>query len=506
MLPAAERLPEARSLAEGGRYFLVHAPRQTGKTTAMNSLAEEVNAGGRRVALQISCEVGEPWGDDIAAVELALLDTIRVAARVFLPAEFRPPDPWPDAPPGTRLSDGLMDWAVTCPLPIVLILDEIDALRGRSLISVLRQLRNGFSFKAQAFPDSVVLCGLRDIRDYKAASGGDPSRLGTASPFNVMVESLRIRNFSHDEVAALYAQHTGDTGQEFTPEAVERAFALTQGQPWLVNAIAYEIIDKMGVAPPVPITVEHVEAAKERLVLARATHLYSLSARLREPRVRRVIEPLLAGTYPGSDLEFDEDVQYVQDLGLIAQGSTLQVANPIYREVIVRQLGAGMQRNFTPVNPQRFVLPDGRLDFPKMLHAFIEIWPEHEEILAGFDYPKAAFQVMFMMFLQRVVNGGGMIDREYGIGRGRIDLLVRKPYGDGLLQREAVELKVWHPGRPDPLNDGLAQLDRYLDRLSLDTGTLVIFDRRPAATPVHERTVLTKEQTPSGRTITLLRA
>jgi hypothetical protein len=138
-----------------------------------------------------------------------------------------------------------------------------------------------------------------------------------------MVKSLRIANFSRDEVAALYGQHTADTGQEFLPEAVDRAFALTQGQPWLVNSLAYEIINEMRVEPPTPITVEHVEAAKERLILARATHLYSLSARLHEPRVRRVIEPLLAGTYPGSDPDFDEDVQYVQDLGLIAPGSTL---------------------------------------------------------------------------------------------------------------------------------------------------------------------------------------
>jgi hypothetical protein len=323
MLPADERLPEARSLAEQGRYFVVHAPRQTGKTTAMNALAQDLTAAGRRVALRFSCEDAEPAGDDYGAAELQVLNTIRQAANVFLPAEFRPPVPWPETPPGTRLSQGLMDWAVACPLPLVLIFDEIDALRGQSLISVLRQLRNGFSYKAQAFPDSVVLCGLRDIRDYKAAAGGDPSRLGTASPFNVMVKSLRIGDFTNDEVAELYAQHTADTGQEFTAGAVERAFALTQGQPWLVNALASEIVDEMRITPPTLITAEHVETAKERLILARATHLTSLSARLHEPRVRRVIEPLIAGTYPGADPDFDEDVRYVQDLGLVAQGSTL---------------------------------------------------------------------------------------------------------------------------------------------------------------------------------------
>jgi hypothetical protein len=105
MLPADERLPEARSLVEAGRYFIVHAPRQTGKTTAMNGLARELNASGRRIALRFSCEDGEPWGDDIAAAELTVLESIHRAARgERLPAESMPPDPWPDAPPGSRWS------------------------------------------------------------------------------------------------------------------------------------------------------------------------------------------------------------------------------------------------------------------------------------------------------------------------------------------------------------------------------------------------------------------
>ena len=129
------------------------------------------------------------------------------------------------------------------------------------------------------------------------------------------------------------------------------------------------------------------------------------------------------------------------------------------------------------------------------------------EILAETRYySEAAAQLVFTAFLQRVVNGGGFVDREYGIGRGRIDLLVRKPYGDGLVQREAVELKVWHPRKADPLPQGLAQLDGYLDRLGLDTGTLIIFDRRPDAAPVADRTGISETTSPAGRTISLLRA
>ncbi|WP_234023782.1 PD-(D/E)XK nuclease domain-containing protein [Sorangium cellulosum] len=80
-------------------------------------------------------------------------------------------------------------------------------------------------------------------------------------------------------------------------------------------------------------------------------------------------------------------------------------------------------------------------------------------------YPEVAPQLVLMAFLQRVVNGGGFIDREYGVGRGRIDLLVRFPYrkpdGSRAVQRRALELKVWRKGQKDPLREGLAQIDDY---------------------------------------------
>jgi hypothetical protein len=505
MLPPEPRLPEARRLISDWQYFIVHAPRQTGKTTTLRTLSRHLTAEGRYVALTISCERAGEVGDDLAAASAEILNAVRGAAAQQLPERFRPPDPWPDAPPGSLIFDALQDWAVTCPLPLVLLFDEIDSLHGFVLRSVLHQLRDGHNYRANAFPASVVLCGMRDIRDYKAAAGGDPSRLGSASPFNVAVESIRIGDFTIDEVAALYAQHTADTGQEFQPDAVGRAFDYTQGQPWLVNALANEIIKKMGIEPPVPITAEHVDTAKERLILARTSHFESLAARLNEPRVRRVIEPLIAGELPVVDEVYNDDVAYVRDLGLIAADKPARIANPIYREVIVRILGAGLDEAID-VRPHRFALPDGQLDFPKILDAFAGFWAEHEEILDGIPYREVAMQLAFMAFLTRAVNGDGFVDREYGVGRGRIDLLVRKPYGDQQLQREAIELKVWHPGRPDPLPAGLTQLDRYLTRLKLDTGTLIIFDRRPGIPAAADRTRISREQSPEGRTVTLMRA
>jgi hypothetical protein len=494
-------------LIDREQYFVVHAPRQSGKTTSLLALCRDLCAARERVAVYVSCGSAAAVGEDYEAAELQVLGAIRDSAmELRLAPELLPPDPWPDAPPGRRLNRALKQWAARCPLPIVLFLDEIDAMGGASLVSVLQQIRDGYYSRPGGFPASVVLCGLRDVRDYKAASGGNSLRLGSASPFNILAASFRIGDFTLDQVTELYAQHTADTGQEFTAEAVERAFEYTQGQPWLVNALASEIIDVMRIEPPEPITAARMEQAKERLILARATHLDSLVAKLQEPRVQRVIEPLLAGMLPEVDLAYDDDVSYVRDLGLIAKGNPVRVANPIYREVIARVLAAGAESTIT-AKPAGFLLTDGRLDFRKVLNEFAAFWRQNGDILTRKDaYHEAAPHLVLMAWLQRIVNGGGYVEREYGVGRGAIDLLVRKPLPNGDIQREAVEMKVWRTGEPDPLSEGLAQLDRYLDQLGLDTGTLVIFDRRTSAASIAERTILSTAQSPAGRDITVLRA
>jgi hypothetical protein len=261
MVPPEPRLPEALRLIARQQYFAVRAPRQSGKTTLLLALCRDLRAAGERLSVYVSCGRAAAAGDEYAAAELQLLAAIRGAAIGEDLAEgLLPPDPWPDAPPGSRVNRALQQWAARCPLPIVLFLDEIDALTGASLVSVLQQLRDGYYARPGNFPASVVLCGQRDVRDYKAASGGNPVRLTSASPFNVLAASFRIGDFTRDQMAGLYAQHTADTGQVFTSEALDRAWEYTQGQPWLVNALAAEIIDEMRVEPPAPVTASGADS------------------------------------------------------------------------------------------------------------------------------------------------------------------------------------------------------------------------------------------------------
>lgn len=174
-VPAAPRLPgRPQAHHPEGLFLLVfHAPRQTGKTTTLRALAQELTAEGRYAALHFSCEAGSIAGEHDDAAAWLVLHAMRRAAGIHLPPELQPP-PFPEAPPEQLLVVALSAWTRTCPRPLVLFFDEIDSLQGQSLVSVLRQLREGFPERPENFPWSIVLCGMRDVRDYKAAAGGGP--------------------------------------------------------------------------------------------------------------------------------------------------------------------------------------------------------------------------------------------------------------------------------------------------------------------------------------------
>jgi hypothetical protein len=499
MLPAMRRLPEVRELIDQKKYFVLHAPRQVGKTTSLSSLARELTAEGHYTAVLVSMETGAGFPNDVGAAELAILGDWRSDIEYQLPPALRPP-PFPDADPGARISAALKHWAATSARPLVVFLDEIDALRNGVLVAVLRQLRSGYRRRPTEFPWSLALIGLRDVRDYKVASE-DSDHLGSASPFNIKSRSLTLRGFTRDEVADLYAQHTAETGQPFTTDAVDHAFALTRGQPWLVNALAAVVTGELVRDRAATITPEALDRAKEILIARQETHLDSLAERLREPRVRAILEPMLAGGTP-AELPTD-DVRFVIDLGLLRMSTTggLEVANPIYREIIVRDLAYSSRASLPSIQPT-WLRPDGRLDADRLLEAFVDFWRRHgEPLLRTAPYHEIAPHLVLMAFLDRVANGGGTLEREYAIGRGRMDLCLKR--GPDVV---ALELKVWRDGKKDPVTEGLVQLDGYLAGLGLDRGWLVIFDQRSGQPPIEDRTTVLRTATASGRVVDVIRA
>lgn len=467
------------------KYFLLHAPRQTGKTSCLLALADYLNRQGDYHAIYANIETAQVAREN---VEMGMTDVvwkIAMAARQQLGdvgAESLVQEVRSGTPATALVETFLTRYCERARLPVVLLLDEVDTLVGDTLISLLRQLRAGYPNRPQRFPQTVVLCGVRDLQDYRIQASSEKSPITGGSAFNIKAESLRLGDFNQTEVELLLQEHTAETGQVFTSDARALVWELTNGQPWLVNALAYETTwrNKAGRDRSRPITAALIQEAKENLILRRVTHLDQLANQLREARVRRVVEPMLRGADLGQTASLD-DVQYTIDLGLVRRGAEgPQIANPIYREVIPRELTVITQMNLEAQQQTVwYIQPDGRIDLPKLLAAFQQFFREHSESwLERFDYREAGPQLLMQAFLQRIVNGGGRVEREYGLGRRRTDLLIVWNYPGGV-QRAVIELKLLYGTLERTLADGLAQTWAYADACGAPEAHLVIFDRTP---------------------------
>ncbi len=470
MIDPISRVKKVELLIKREYYFTLHAPRQTGKTTYLHALARKLNAEGKYIALVVSFESAGYKSIPIKEANEILMLSIYQASIIQLPGEFRPP--LPENGGYKNLKDYLFNWSSSQEKPIVLLVDEIDAIMDDVLISILRQLRDGYQARPTHFPSSVVLVGLRDVREYKAEIRKGQASMGTASPFNIKSDSLTLKNFSKEEVYELLDQHTRETGQEFPGEVKAEIHRLTGGQPWLTNALAGQIVtDILEDNYTQPITMEILYQAKQQLIMRRDTHLDSLVDKLREKRVKTIVQVIINGGFLTSD-SLDDDVSYVQDLGIVGGSSPLEFANPIYAEIIPRIMASNFQESI-PKDIQQpwFLDKQGNLDMDKLIKEFQKFFRRNSEAwLERYEYKESAHHLLLMAFLQRVINSGGEIIREMAAGNGRIDLLVKFKK-----QEFAFELKILRGSHT--IEDGKEQLARYLDRLGLSQGYLVIFDR-----------------------------
>ncbi|MCI5122777.1 MAG: ATP-binding protein, partial [Candidatus Electrothrix sp. AUS4] len=199
MLPPEQRLAEVRDLIDDHAFFVIHAPRQTGKTTLLRNLSRRLTQEGKYAALTISLE--SFIRSDVQQAMPGILARLHYDSEFQLPEELRPPAPnLCETTPDVALLTYLSTWSKNIARPVVLFLDEIDSISGPLLLSILRQLRDGYTSRPAPFPQSIALVGLKDVRDYKIQIREDAKSLGTASPFNVKARSLTMRNFTESEV------------------------------------------------------------------------------------------------------------------------------------------------------------------------------------------------------------------------------------------------------------------------------------------------------------------
>ncbi len=453
-------------------YFAMHAPRQSGKTTLLHALMHKINAEGQNVCLVFSLETAGYRSISEAVANTKIVSAIIRSANHFLEEQYRPK--LSGEPSNYKMKDVVSEWYGQLSKPLILLVDEIDSLYDDILVSVLRQFRDGFQLRPTGFPSSVVLVGLRDVRDYKDKVRDPANTIGSGSPFNIKAESLRLANFTKEQIKSLLHQYTEEGGQEFSEDVIDLFYLYTGGQPWLVNALACEVLYKiLDYDTSKAVTVDIVAQAKENLIKRRDTHLDSLMDKLQEPRVRSIIDSIISGADMMYD-NYDDDLLYAENLGLIVnKGKGVEITNNIYKEIIPRVLNKNFQDLIDPkVQWQWFIKPGGKLNMDLLLKEFQKFYRRYSESwLDKFSYHESGKQLLLMAFLQRITNGGGKVDREMAMGSGRCDMLIEF---EG--EKFVFELKIKY--NDEYIDEGKDQITRYLDTVGLEHGYLILFESK----------------------------
>ncbi|MDR1166291.1 MAG: hypothetical protein LBO66_10605 [Deltaproteobacteria bacterium] len=527
-LPILPRLGGVHELIDQKLYFVLHAPRQSGKTTYFKFLTDAINSGGNYYALYASLARVRRIEDREKAIDYIIgeinsgLDSSKEKELAKLAYAFVSKPYMSSGSGNPKLKQLLRDICRTLDRDLVIFFDEADSFEEGPLIEFLTQIRDGYITRADSydarFPRSLALIGMRDFRDYASQVRPDDQSLGLASPFNVKEESLTLANFSKDDIINLYCQHSAETGQVFEPSAFDQAWRWTEGQPWLVNALVKQVIVKEFKNDySRSVTGSDIDKAAQDLILRNDTHFDSLKHRIEEPRVSRVMEAVLIGMKSFPDDASADDIQYSLDLGLLKKGpeDTYQPANPIYQEVILRALISQLKRSVKAELPTKIESKwmDGtNLDMDGLLKAFQDFWRKNGEMAsanerannpalnkdakasskrsrsakdgkitrenddASLNYQprvlshEGVAHLVLLSFLQRALNGGvDSLSREYALGKKRIDVLVTYKGSDYPLE---IKLK-----GVQSLKESLERLSSYMDKLGVSKGWLVIFDK-----------------------------
>jgi hypothetical protein len=485
MLPVLPRIPEIQSMFEGKFYFIIHAPRQSGKTTLLNALTDKINNEGRYYA--INCSLAS----------LKLVKTVDMAM-TYVVSEINQSLDISNVPlirnkafsydnlpnmkhPNLKAKTLLNKLCLDLDKELIVFFDEADCLSGLGLVIFLTQIRDGYLYRNSPqgkFPISIALVGMRDIRDYLIKTRSDDQTLGQASPFNVKKDALTLPNFTQEEISSLYNQHTEATGQAFSQDAVERVWHWSEGQPWLVNALANEtIVTILKNDYTLPITAHLIDKSAEILIKHKHTHIDSLLERLKEPRVAKIMDVVFASSSTFLS-ENDDDRRYCIDLGLVVPNAqnNLRPANAIYMEVmsrfITQEIEMALLKTLDKVHwtdGKEIFLNDVLKEFQKFYRKGALSFPFHDKKLIAALYDESLYSFILESFLQRLVNSDATVTRQYAQGRGAVDIGIIYNHHEYL-----IEIKI--KGQ-EKLEDSLKQLTKYLDTNGTMEGWLVIFDR-----------------------------
>jgi hypothetical protein len=487
-------LKELMALVEKRKYFVINRPRQFGKTTTLNFLAQRLQATDKYAPALISFERFTQRAD-ISEVTFYLKTAKRIAEELAYIA--------PDAlkaettTPAIADRDDFFDWLreICKSRKLVLLIDEVDAAPETVVVGFLAGLREMYlerSRRRKPAPHAVALAGVHDIKNLKARYRNETQTIGSASPFNIAID-YELPGFSLKNVRQYYLQHTAATGQEFDEKVISRVYEVTNGHPWLVSVLAKLLVEKIVPNRKQRVRLDHAEHAIQELLAAPNPNFDSLFKNARNASLFPIVLDLLEGKHRRYSIQNDAIRLGVKYGVFAAKDRQLSLANPIYAQALYENFENELEEFDISglVAANRVQDANGHLDFRQVLDKFQAFMKAKGATVSKHrSFREATGQLLLLSYLDLLVNGKGWTFKEPQSGEGRIDVVCC--YGR---QKEIVELKLWYGARRYAA--GMSQLAKYLDREGLDHGYLFVFDRRENA----KREYSFSEHTVAGKKI-----
>ena len=486
-----------------GRYIVLFAPRQTGKTTFFKTAVArlETEGAGAYLPIQLNFEIYEDWhGSESEFYGVFYQRLCQELANVF---RERQPPPGPAALTAflenTAITDRFSLLAFFEDLgrllgnqPVVLIIDEFDAIPPPAVKGFLRTLRHIYISGKPRCPHSVVIVGVKNITQLNYDR--------TISPFNIQDE-FHLPNFTLAQVQELLGEYTAEVGQAFAPAVIETLHRQTGGQPFLVNRLAQILTEEMDIPKTETIHLGHFSRGHAQILHEQNVNIRHLTTNIRRnPRFQRQLMQIISYD-EGVDFNFDDDIlSELATYGVIAKDEKgiCEIANPIYLYRILRTFQPfinGLEQDYYPQDTGNgyhdYLTADGTIAMGRLLDNFRDfIARAGFRILQVPETPREYVgQYLLFAYLDQFVRQvRGAMHLEVQTGRGRADLVI---FHHG--QKHIVETKIWQGEKS--YRAGKAQLSAYLKLEGVPAGYYVVFDHRETPVPRVET------ETVDGRTI-----
>ena len=472
---------------EEGKYIVLFAPRQTGKTTFFQAAIEALVADSitEQAADYFPIQLNFDVYKNTSVTDFygnLYHDICEEIENLFQRRGSTPPEALSRFLADTQLTNPHamrrffrhLDRLIT-PQKFVLIIDEFDGIPQAALSDFLHTLRHIYISGKPRCPHSVGIIGVKSISQLNYDR--------SISPFNIQDE-FHLPNFFLEQVQELFGQYTDEVGQIFGPEVVAAIHKQTAGQPVLVNRFAQILTEELDIPKTEPIAMTHFSKAHGQLLEEDNVNLTHLLTNIR--RDRRFESVLMRIMARDEGVDFNLRSEIISELavyGVIARGADgmCEIVNPIYLYCILQAFKPvvnGLEDEYLHEDSREgfldYLTPAGQIDMESLLDNFRDfIARAGFKILQVPDTPQESVgRHLLLAYLDQFVKLiGGFMHIEVQTGRGRMDIIITHNQ-----QKYIIETKIW---RGDSrYQAGKKQLATYLKSEGVTEGYYIVFDHR----------------------------